>query len=57
MLYEYRDTFSLQEIGTYPNMEVEIDITDKTPIFIRPYHAKEEDKNTLDNEMKILYVI
>ena len=33
---------------------MEIDITDRTPFFIRPYHAKEEDKNTLDNEMKRL---
>ena len=24
------------------------------PIFIRPYHAREEDKNTLDKEMKRL---
>ena len=32
MLYEYRDVFSLRdEIGTCPNIEVEIDITDKSP--------------------------
>ena len=32
MLYEYRDTFSLrEEIGMYPNIEVEIDVTDKSP--------------------------
>ena len=55
MLYEYKDAFSLRdEIGTCPNIEVEIDVTDKTPFFIRPYHAKEEDKNTLDKEMKRL---
>ena len=31
MLYEYRDAFSLRdEIGTCPNIEVEIDITDKS---------------------------
>ena len=35
-----------------PNIEVEIDVTDKTLFFIRPYHAKQEDKNTLDKEMK-----
>ena len=39
-------TFSLRdEIGTCPNIEVEIDVTDKSPFFIRPFHAKEEDKN------------
>ena len=34
LLYEYQDAFSLrEEIGTCPNIEVEIDITDKTPFF------------------------
>ena len=29
MLYKYKDTFSLRdEIGTCPNIEVEIDVTD-----------------------------
>ena len=42
------------EIGTCPNIEVEIDITDKIPFFIRPFHAKEEDKAILHKEMKTL---
>ena len=55
MLYDYNNAFSLRdEIGTYPNIEVEIDMTDGSPIFIRPYHTKEEDKNTLDKVMKRL---
>ena len=55
LLYEYKDTFSLRdEIGMCPNIEVEIDSTDKTPFFIRPFHAKEEDKVILDKEMKRL---
>ena len=55
LLYEYKDAFSLRdEIGTCPNIEVEIDFMDKTPFFIRPCHAEEEDKNTLDKEMKRL---
>ena len=55
MLSEYKDTFSLRDkIGTCPTIEEEIDVTDKTPFFIRPYHMKEEDKNTLDKEMKRL---
>ena len=55
MLYKYKDTFSLRdEIGTCPNIEVEIDITDKSPFFFRPYHVKEEDKKFLDKEMKRL---
>ena len=31
-IYKYKDTFSLRdEIGTCPNIEVEIDTTDKSP--------------------------
>ena len=36
-----------------PNIEVEIDVTDKSP-FIRPYHVKEEDNALIDKEMKCL---
>ena len=53
MLYKYTEAFSLRdEIGTCPDIEVEIDIMDKFPFFIRPYHAKEEDKALIDKEMK-----
>ena len=45
MLYKCKETFSLRDkIGTCSNIEVEIDLTDKSPLFIRPYHVKEEDK-------------
>ena len=55
MLYKYKKAFSLRdEIGTCPNIEVEIDITDRSLFFIRPYHVKEEDKTLTDNEMKCL---
>ena len=55
MLCEYNAAFSLRDqIGTHPNIDIKIDITDKSPFFIRPYHAKEEDKNILDKEMKRL---
>ena len=37
MIYKYKDAFSLRdEIGTCPNIEMDIDIKDKTPFFIRP---------------------
>ena len=53
LLYEYKDAFSLRdEIETQPNIEVEIDIVDKTPFFIRPFHAREEDKAILHRKMK-----
>ena len=45
MLYKYKEAFSLRdEIGTCPNIEVGIDVMDKSPFFIRPYHIREEDK-------------
>ena len=44
MLNKFKEAFSLRdEIGTYPNIEVETDVTDKSPFFIRLYHVKEED--------------
>ena len=40
MLYKYKEAFSLRdEIGTCPNIEVEIEVMDKSPFFIRPYHV------------------
>ena len=55
LIYEYKDAFSLQdEIGTCPNIKVEIDMTDSSPFFIRPFNAREEDKAILDKEMKRL---
>ena len=58
MLYEYKDVFSLRdEIGTCPNIEVNIEVTDNLPFFIRPYHAKEEDRAVPDKEMRRLYYL
>ena len=55
LLYQYKGAFSLRdEIGTCPNIEVKIDMTDKCPFFICPFHVKEEDKTILDKEMKRL---
>ena len=55
MIYQYRAVFSFRdEIGMCPNIEIDIDVTDKTPFFIRPYQVREEDKRVLDKEMKRL---
>ena len=41
MLYKYKEPFSLRDdIGTCPNIEVGIEVTDKSPFFIRPYHIR-----------------
>ena len=56
MLYKYREAFSLMdEIGTCPNIKVEIEVTDKCLFFIRPYHVREEDKAFIDKGMKQLH--
>ena len=55
MFYKYKEVFSLRdEIGTCTNIEVKIDVTDRSPFFIRPYHVKEEDEVLIDKEMKRL---
>ena len=53
ILFDYKEAFSLRdEIGTSPNIEVEIEVTDKSPFFIKSYHVREEDKAFIDKEMK-----
>ena len=55
MLYDYKDVFSLRdEIGMCPSIEVNIEVTDNSPFFIRPYHVKEEDRAVLDKKMRRL---
>ena len=55
LIYKYKDAFSLRdELCACPNIEVEIEVTDRSPFFIRPFHAREEDKAILDKEMKRL---
>ena len=53
LIYEYKDAFSLRdEIGACPNIKVEIDVTDSSPFFIGPFHAREEDKTILTKKGK-----
>ena len=42
------------EIGTCPNIGVEREVTDRSPFFKRPFHARGEDKAILEKEMKRL---
>ena len=54
-IYDYKDVFSLRgEIGTCLGIEVNIEVIDNSPFFIRPYHVKEEDRAVLDEEMRRL---
>ena len=55
MLYKNKEAFSLRDkIGTFPNIEVGIDVTVKSPFFIGAYHVMEEDKKVIGKEMKCL---
>ena len=56
MLYKCKDTFSLRdEIGTCPNIEVEIDVMDKTHSLL-DHIMQKKDKKTLDKEIKRLHI-
>ena len=52
LLEKYKDAFCLRdEIGLAPHMQVHLDMTDKTPFFIRPFTVKEDMKLKIDREM------
>ena len=53
VLLKYKDALSLRdEIGLCPNMEIELELNDETPFFIRPFPIKETGKDVVDKEMK-----
>ena len=53
VLLKYKEAFSLRdEIGLCPNMEVELELNDETPFFIRPFPIKENEKDVVDKEMR-----
>ena len=53
IMIKYKKAFSLRdEIGTCPKIEVELELNDKRPFFIKPYSFTEEDKDVIDKQMK-----
>ena len=53
IMIKYKKAFSLRdEIGTCPKIEVELELNDKRPFFIRPYSCTEKDKDVIDKQMK-----
>ena len=53
IMIKYKKAFSLRdEIGTCPKIEVELELNDKRPFFIRPYSCSEADKDIIDKQMK-----
>ena len=53
VLLKYKEAFSLRdEIGLCPNMEIELELNDDTPFFIRPFPIKESEKEVVNKEMR-----
>ena len=53
VLYKYKKAFSLRdEIGLCQSIEVELELRDESPFFIRPFPIKESDKDIVDKEMR-----
>ena len=53
LLYKYKKAFSLRdEIGLCQSMEMELELKDESPFFIRPFPIKESDMDIVDKEMK-----
>ena len=49
---QFTDVFSLgDEIGTCPFIEVHLKLKDETPLFVRPYPMREEQKKVIQKEM------
>ena len=59
MIHKYKGAFSLRdEVGTCPNIVVEIDVMDKSSFFIKTYHVnvRRQDTNWQRNEMFVLFM-
>ena len=53
VIMKYKKAFSLRdEIGTCPHIEVELELKDTKPFFIRPFPVKEGEKDIIDKEMR-----
>ena len=49
LLYKYKKAFSLRdEIGLCQSMEVELELKDESPFFIRPFPIKKSDKDIVE---------
>ena len=50
---KYKQAFSLRdEIGIHPHMEVELELKDTKPFFIRSFTIKKGEKDIIDKEMR-----
>ncbi len=52
MMIKYKEAFSLRdEIGECPNMKIDVELTDDTPFFVRPFPIATRDKPFMDRQM------
>ena len=55
ILEEYKDAFSLHdEIGLAPNMQINLELLDKFPFFIRPFSVKEDMKAKIKEMLRLV---
>ena len=53
ILLKYRESSSNgDEIALCPNMEVKLELNDKTAFYIRPFLIKKEENDIVDREMR-----
>ena len=61
LLVKCKGAFSLRnEVGTCPNIEEDLQVTDKFLLCIRPFQVTEENKHMIDKEMQrlvLLYIL
>ena len=58
LLEEYKKAFSIRdEIGLAQGMEINLELIDTTPFFIRPFTVKEDMKPKIDKEMNKLVIL
>ena len=58
LLEQYKKALSLRdEIGLAHGMQINLELTDTTPFFIRPFSAKEDMKERIDKEMNKLCIL
>ena len=58
LVHTHRDAFSLYgELGSCPEFEVDIELTDETPFYIRPYTVNEADKRMISAELDKLVTL
>ena len=58
LIKTHKKAFSLRDkIGECPNIELNIDVIDDSPFFVRPFHIADKDKLIMDKQMNRLVLL